>query len=240
VKNAESHFLIYGLIVWGNTYPTSLQAIYILQKKAIRIITFSKFDDTTSPLFKRLNIIKFFDLIEYYISIFMFKYYNNLLPSSFDSFFTQVNQKHHYNTRAASKQSYYLPKVRTNFAKFNIRFQGATTWNSLDTQVKILSITKFKENLKQKFIDLYWATESSLVPYFNNKPDASCFYSTIAILHSLLRIIMSTILYNLIYVHFLSSFPFFSFFFSSPKVWLLIKTFLIYLFLSYFWILYPL
>ena len=28
-------FLIYGLIAWGNTYNTTLQPIYILQKKAV-------------------------------------------------------------------------------------------------------------------------------------------------------------------------------------------------------------
>ena len=33
-------FLIYGLIPWGNTYNPSLQPIYILQKKAVRVITF--------------------------------------------------------------------------------------------------------------------------------------------------------------------------------------------------------
>ena len=33
-------FLIYGLIAWGNTYNTTLQPIYILQKKAVRVITF--------------------------------------------------------------------------------------------------------------------------------------------------------------------------------------------------------
>ena len=33
-------FLIYGLIPWGNAYNPSLQPIYILQKKAVRVITF--------------------------------------------------------------------------------------------------------------------------------------------------------------------------------------------------------
>ena len=44
-------FLIYGLIAWGNTYNTTLQPIYILQK-AVRVITFSSFDHHSNPLFK--------------------------------------------------------------------------------------------------------------------------------------------------------------------------------------------
>ena len=101
-------FLIYGLIAWGNTYNTTLQPIYILQKKAVRVITFSSFDHHSNPLFKLLDIIIFPDLVKYYIGIFMYKYHNQLLPSVFNSFFTKVDQVHSYNTRHASKLS-YLP-----------------------------------------------------------------------------------------------------------------------------------
>ena len=38
-------FLFYGLVVWGNTYPTNIKTLFILQKRTIRIITFSKFDE---------------------------------------------------------------------------------------------------------------------------------------------------------------------------------------------------
>ena len=37
---------------------------------------------------------------------------------------TQVNKIHCHNTRHTAKQSFYLPKVTTNYGKFNIRFQG--------------------------------------------------------------------------------------------------------------------
>ena len=46
-------FLIYGIIAWGNTYPTTLQPLFVLQKEALRYMTFSKFDDHSSPLFKK-------------------------------------------------------------------------------------------------------------------------------------------------------------------------------------------
>ena len=46
-----------------------------------------------------------------------------------------------YNTRLASKQSYSLPKTRTNFGIFNIRYQGPKIWNSLDeTDKKLLEL----------------------------------------------------------------------------------------------------
>ena len=95
-------FLIYGIITWGNTYPTTIQPLSVLQKKEVRIMTFSKFDEHSSPLFKKLNIIKLSDLIKYHISIFMFKFHNQLLPSVFNSYFTSVENIHSYNTRATA------------------------------------------------------------------------------------------------------------------------------------------
>ncbi len=85
-------------------------------------MTFLKFDEHSSPLFKQLNIIKIFDLITFHIA--MMKIHNNLLPSIFNTLFTPVNCVHSYNTRSAAKQSNYIPKIRTNYGLFNIRFPG--------------------------------------------------------------------------------------------------------------------
>ena len=73
-------FLIYGIIVWGNTYPSTIQPLFVLQKKAMRIITFSEYNEHSSPLFKLLNIIKIFDLVTFHIASFMYKFHHRLLP----------------------------------------------------------------------------------------------------------------------------------------------------------------
>ena len=137
-------FLIYGIIAWGNTYLTTLQPLFILQKKTIRLMTFKSFHEHSSPIFRKLNIIKLDDLISYHIAVFMYRFNNSLLPSAFDAFFSKVSEIHHYNTRSAAKQSYYLPKARTNYGKFNIRFQGPKIWNSIDDKIKAVSLSQFK------------------------------------------------------------------------------------------------
>ena len=43
-------FLIYGIIIWGNTHESTLKPIFILQKKALLTITFSQYDSPSSPL----------------------------------------------------------------------------------------------------------------------------------------------------------------------------------------------
>ena len=65
------------------------------------------------------------------------------LPGNFHDMFTLVNRKHQYRTRLASKSSYYLPKSRTNYDKFSIRFQGPKIWNSIDESVKTLNKHSF-------------------------------------------------------------------------------------------------
>ena len=148
-------FLIYGMIVWGNTYPSAIQPLFVLQKKAMRIITFSEYNEHSSPLFKLLNIIKIFDLVTFHIASFMYKFHHRLLPSAFDNFFTPIDRIHNYNTGLASKQSYYLPKARTNYGLFNIRFQGTKIWNSMDENTKLFSSSKFKNKLKGDILHKY-------------------------------------------------------------------------------------
>ena len=65
-------------------------------------------------------------------------------PSFLTIFFMSINKVHQYKTRLASKISYYLPKARTNYGKFNIRFFGAKVWNSIEESLKSKSRTCFK------------------------------------------------------------------------------------------------
>ena len=85
----------------------------------------------------------------------MYKFQNELLPIAFYSFFTRVTNIHNYNTRLAAKQSYYLPFVRTNYGKFNIRFQGPSIWNSIDDDIKLSSISMFKKKMQVQYLERY-------------------------------------------------------------------------------------
>ena len=58
-------------------------------------------------------------------------------------------------TRLAAKQSYYLPLVRTNYGKFNIRFQGPSIWNCIDKDKKLSSKTVFKKKIQAQYLKKY-------------------------------------------------------------------------------------
>ena len=132
-----------------------MQPLFILQKKALRIIAFSSYNEHSSPLFKDLNVAKLFDIITFQLAVFMYKFHNNLLPPVFDPYFNSVRTIHNYNTRLSSKMSYAIPKVRTNYGLFNIRFQGSKVWNDISDHIKLLPLKSFKKNLELIPIEKY-------------------------------------------------------------------------------------
>ena len=68
--------LNYGILAWG-IVATRLEK---LQKKAIRLITNSKYIAHTNPLFKRLQLLKFVDIFKLRDLKFYYNLYNGLLP----------------------------------------------------------------------------------------------------------------------------------------------------------------
>ena len=85
----------------------------------------------------------------------MYQFEAGKVPSNFDSFFIKPSSMHNVRTRFATRSSFYLPKIRTNYGKFNIRYNGPKLWNELDENFKSLSSNTFKKELTSYFIDLY-------------------------------------------------------------------------------------
>ena len=112
------------------------------------MIRFSDYLDHTNSTFLALNILKFQDLVFYQNTLFMYDFHSGNLPHIFSTFFSPVSQKHSYNTRLASRSTYSLPKVQTNFGKFNIRLIGPKIWNEVDETLKNCNKYKFKKMLK--------------------------------------------------------------------------------------------
>ena len=69
----------------------------------------------------RLEILKLNDLIFLHNAEFLHQFHTGLLPNEFDDFFTLVRNRHSYNTRLASRSSYCLPEISTNYGQFNLR-----------------------------------------------------------------------------------------------------------------------
>ena len=147
-------YLQYCVIVWGLTYPTNIRRIELLQKRVIGILNKSAFDAHTSPIFKKLDLLKLNDICMLQLGQFMFHHKSSLLPERFDNMFFKNDQIHTFNTRNSSK--YHVPSCRTNIRQFSVRFQGPKFLNSLPHDlVDIVSSILFKKSLKQYLCSTY-------------------------------------------------------------------------------------
>ena len=145
-------YMLYCHITWATTYISTLDKSIKLQKRIIRVITFSAFNSHTDVLFEKYKILKFFSLDKYLTGIFMYKVKNNIMPIVLRSLFTVVSNIHNYNTRQL--MSFYIFKVRTNLGNFSIKYHGPIIWNSIPPYIQnSTSIYLFKKKLKQYLLE---------------------------------------------------------------------------------------
>ena len=88
--------LQYSILSWGFK-PGSLEK---LQKRAVRIISNSKYNSRTDPIFKKLNLRKLKDLFELNVLKLFYKYKNNILPFYVSHMFSDYSVPHSYPLRA--------------------------------------------------------------------------------------------------------------------------------------------
>ena len=132
-------YLSYGNIVWGSTYSSTLQRIFLLQKRIIRIISNSPFLAHSKPLFQKLGLLNIFNINISQTSNFVFDYLQGNLPQCLQGMLQQNNVFHKHKTRSAN--DFHFPFVRTN-AKM-LKFHPEV-WNSLPRNIKsnLLSAAK--------------------------------------------------------------------------------------------------
>ena len=146
-------YLTYCNHVWGCTYQTNLKQLFILQKKALRIMCGKRKMDSTEHIFSDLKILKFIDINLYLTGRFMYKFLSGDVPRVFNEFFHCNNAIHNYFAR----QSKYLhvPLEKSNLSQFCIRYRGVTVWNAI-LKSKINSNCSeyvFSKSLKSSLIE---------------------------------------------------------------------------------------
>ena len=126
--------------VWGSACATALNRLFLLQKRAVRVISAAKYRDPSDPIFKKLGLLKLADINKYSFCKFMYRWYHSFvaennpyvtskLPNVFENFFRYTHIVHSHDTR----QCYHLykPPVKTDLGKTRLVFRGPHIWNSI-------------------------------------------------------------------------------------------------------------
>ena len=108
--------LLYGVLLWG----LKSNRLMKLQKRAIRIITKSKYNSHTNPLFKQPNLLKLDDILQ----LQEWKFYHKLTNQNLLHYFQQFNfprqlDIHPYPTR--DRHLLVIPWLRYQLSKSSIK-----------------------------------------------------------------------------------------------------------------------
>ena len=124
-------FLIYGCNVWGLTKEENIEKIEVLQKKCVRILTFSPFNSHTHDIFKDLGILKVRDVIEMHQLKLVFDFFNCSLPSDLMTLFTRASDVHPTQVLNSSLNSHlYVPRINTTtYGNKSLKYHCANLWN---------------------------------------------------------------------------------------------------------------
>ena len=148
--------LNYGILAWGH----NTQSIASLQKRAIRVITNSKYNDHTSPIFSKLNLLTITDIKTLFELKFYYKLINRQLPEYFLHNFIQTNeqsQTRQINTR--HQQRLAIPLHRHDYFKTGLRYRLINTVNNTPPELLHLTLTHsidaFSSRIKKHLIDKY-------------------------------------------------------------------------------------
>ena len=149
-------FFTYGIQVWGLTYPTYLKPATTLQKRVVRIMTFSDPRSHSEPPLKSLRLLKFSDIIHLEILSFVYQWYvyDKLSPSSLVNFLNPVSSIHSYNACQSQIDNLFVTSVpTTQYGIRSLSYTGPKLWNSLSIDVKkIKPFSSFCQYIK-KFCD---------------------------------------------------------------------------------------
>ena len=117
----------------GTAHDNIKDQIIKLQKRAVRIITKSKYLAATSPLFKEKGILKVTDMIEHQLACLMYDYDKKALPYSLSELFKTIKNVHNHGTRMASNNKLsesFLAHTKTHGVNL-LKYFGPKMFNKM-------------------------------------------------------------------------------------------------------------
>ena len=140
----QSH-VTYNLLNWSCTHQSFLKPIETKIKKAIRTISFSKTKyDHTSPLFKKHEILPFFDLVQLKKASLMWQVTHGYAPSTISNLFTRNQQ---------NQLRFVLPRIKNEHDKLLLVYSSIKSWNLFTDSIKSTStFSSFKAKCKKQLL----------------------------------------------------------------------------------------
>ena len=122
-----------------------------------RLVTFSDFQEHTTPIFKNFKILKLQGIIKFNTLKLIYLYYKDQLPLKIKDIFTTNESVNPYNTRGG--KLLFIPQVNTtHYGIKSLKDNDPVIWNDFfrntnnNNNLFNTSISKFKHYLKDLLI----------------------------------------------------------------------------------------
>jgi hypothetical protein len=144
--------LRYGCQIWAQRQTSVSRRIFLLQKAAIRIITFSLPRSPSKPLFSKLKILNIFDLVNLLNVLFVHRVLNSKEPSHITNSFNFTRLSYEINTRAKNIGLLNQRNIHTDsFGKYSVGYQSVSCWNFFQRHFSSIDLTNITPS-KLKFL----------------------------------------------------------------------------------------
>ena len=110
----------YCNVIWAVNRTVSLESLFRMQKRAIRVVSNSKWNSHSSPLVIKMNVLTLYHVIQFQTCCFMHKIHNHILPINFQSLFNINYCIHDHNTRRID--NFHVISHRTNVREYSIKY----------------------------------------------------------------------------------------------------------------------
>ena len=117
-------------------------------------MTNTRWHHSASPLYQKLQLLKFNDIVKLQLAKIMHSVHNNNI-SNLHFGFSKVEKFNHYCTRTSTKSNFVQTSARTEKAKSTISFLGPKIWREIPSDMKNLSNNSFKYQYKRRLRSCY-------------------------------------------------------------------------------------
>jgi len=145
-------YLQYCCEIWGN--GNNGKKLFLLQKKAIRIITRAGYRAHTTPLFLQTKSLKLKELIKHKTATFMYNVMHNNVPNNIDTLFIKNNNVHDHHTRI--NRLLHKQECHCTLKANAMSTIGVVVWNDLVEEVQTMNnIFSFKKRHREQLLQSY-------------------------------------------------------------------------------------
>ena len=142
-------YLNYGLVAWGQASKSSLNKLLKIQKRALRLIYFSNYQDSAFPLFIESGIPPLNNMYFLSIANLMHDITNNRTPANLSNLFTLVKHQHDYSTRSSTASKIFIKSSNLSLHLNSFSRLGARLWNSIPLDIRNKNKHSFRKTIKE-------------------------------------------------------------------------------------------